>query len=167
MMTYTGVGSRETPSEVLTVMSRLAGVLSHEGWTLRSGGAKGADRAFEAGAGIWKQIFHAEEARNDAAAAAIAQNHHPAWHLCSEYARLLHTRNVYQVLGRNIDSPSRFLICWTPDGCISTNTRTRYTGGTGTAISIADTCNIPVFNLQREEHMERIMHKLNKETKHG
>lgn len=47
---YAGIGSRETPASVLDLMSRIARKLGARGWTLRTGGAEGADLAFYAGA---------------------------------------------------------------------------------------------------------------------
>jgi len=152
---YTGVGSRKTPVAILDLMRRVAVNLSHQGYILRSGGAIGADRAFETGADFTrKQIFLAHDAT--AAAMEIAARFHPAWHRCSDYAKQLHGRNAFQVLGFSLDSPSKFLICWTPDGCISHETRTIQTGGTGTAISIAFFYHVPVFNLARPEHLSRL-----------
>ncbi|MFN9909899.1 MAG: hypothetical protein ACK56F_27905, partial [bacterium] len=46
---YAGIGARATPPEVLELMTRLANQMEGEGWRLRSGGARGADAAFEAG----------------------------------------------------------------------------------------------------------------------
>lgn len=46
---YAGVGSRETPEDVLQLMRQFAIKLANLGWVLRSGGAPGADSAFEAG----------------------------------------------------------------------------------------------------------------------
>ena len=46
---YTGIGSRETPNEILDRMTRLGSWFSELDWVLRSGGAEGADRAFERG----------------------------------------------------------------------------------------------------------------------
>ena len=46
---YAGIGSRSTPPEVQLMMTQLAKALSYEGWVLRSGGACGADTAFEIG----------------------------------------------------------------------------------------------------------------------
>lgn len=46
---YTGVGSRETPHEDMQLMRHLAAKLAFRGWTLRSGGADGADTAFQDG----------------------------------------------------------------------------------------------------------------------
>ena len=54
---YTGVGGRETPPHVLNLMTRIAQGLAKVGGILRSGGARGADSAFEAGAGAAKDIF--------------------------------------------------------------------------------------------------------------
>lgn len=60
MPSYTGIGSRETPQEVLETIQDVARHFAIKGWMLRSGGAKGADSAFESGCnsvGGSKQIF--------------------------------------------------------------------------------------------------------------
>lgn len=49
MKWYTGVGSRETPDNILKLMEDVGFALASQGWTLRSGGALGADQAFERG----------------------------------------------------------------------------------------------------------------------
>lgn len=48
-MFYTGVGSRETPNDVMKVMYKFAQKMALHGAVLRSGGADGADTAFEWG----------------------------------------------------------------------------------------------------------------------
>jgi hypothetical protein len=53
----TGVGSRETTDEALALMAKIARVFSEKGFTLRSGGAKGADSAFEDNWAGKKEIF--------------------------------------------------------------------------------------------------------------
>jgi len=155
---YTGVGSRNTPVDVLNTMERLAGFYYERGWYLRSGAALGADSAFEEGAGTHKEIYtirvksfvHPDLYQK---AFSIAAKTHPVWNRIPDRARELHTRNVFQVLGKDLNTPSSFLICWTPDGCISHETRTRATGGTGTAISVADIAGIPILNLSRPDHL--------------
>lgn len=142
---YTGVGSRKTPPDVLDLMRDIAQHLQREGYTLRSGGAQGADSAFEEGAGIDKNIFYAKDACQ--VSMEIAAQFHPAWDRCSDYAKKLHGRNSFQVLGRHLSTPSDFLICWTPDGCKRHVDRVYQTGGTGTAISIADAYGVHVYNL--------------------
>ena len=47
MKYYTGIGSRETPKDIMQLMSKLAYKLASEGYILRSGAAQGADTAFE------------------------------------------------------------------------------------------------------------------------
>lgn len=46
---YTGIGSRETPEHICRMMKDIAAVAAMKGYTGRSGGANGADNAFEEG----------------------------------------------------------------------------------------------------------------------
>lgn len=156
MMTYTGVGSRETPPGILAKMTELASLLAVSEYTLRSGGADGADAAFEAGAGAKTEIFLPWAGFNghrsprhyiSEAAFAEARKVHPVWGNLTPKVRALHARNTYQVLGQDLDDPSDFLVCWTPDGCEKEAARISLTGGTGTAIVLARRHNIRVFNL--------------------
>ena len=153
---YAGIGSRETPVAKLFFMAKLAYFLEKDGYTLRSGGATGADKAFSDGCKA-KEIYVPWEGYNDLPyrypvpdeAYIVAMNHHPNWERLSNGARKLMARNTMQILGPKLDNHSKFVICWTPDGCTSTGERTSKTGGTGQAISIATTYNIPVYNLAR------------------
>lgn len=153
-MFYTGVGSRETPIHVLNQMTAIGRSLAERGITLRSGGATGADTAFERGCdevGGNKEIYLPWNGFNglfqnqgyivgdNPNAEAIAESLHPAWHRCSPGARKLHTRNVYQVLGATLDNPSSILVCWTPGG--------KLVGGTAMAIRMAMLNDITVINL--------------------
>lgn len=133
---YAGIGSRATPIKVLQHMTALAETLSSNGYTLRSGGAKGADSAFEQGS-THSHIYRAKDAT--AAAMAIAEKHHPNWKACNEYVRRLHGRNALIILGMKLKTPSDFCICWTPNG--------KVTGGTGLGLRICETYNIPIINL--------------------
>ena len=78
-------------------------------------------------------------------------------------------RNIFQLFGYCFllnedkldfcDDISRFVICFTPDGCISHSTRNYNTGGTGQLISYADFFGVPVYNLGNKEQMsyQRLM----------
>ena len=55
--TYAGIGSRETPPDICKIMTEIAKRLAHLGLTLHSGGAEGADSAFERGAILRRKIF--------------------------------------------------------------------------------------------------------------
>lgn len=168
---YAGIGSRQTPLPVLALMSAAAVRLAATGWTLRSGGADGADLAFEQGAGNGpKEIYLPWQGFNgnssllydiDDAAFELAAQYHPNWSRLKSSVRRLIARNSYQVLGRDLATPVRFVLCWTPDGIISAQGRTEASGGTGQAIAIAADRGIPVFNLARPEHEARIRAFLN------
>lgn len=157
-MYYTGVGSRKVPQDIANLMTRIAIKLDLMGMTLRSGGADGSDKAFERGAGA-KEIFYAKDATPEAMK--IAATFHPAWNRCGDFAKRLHGRNSFQVLGRQLNHPSLFLICWTPDGCESHEERNIKTGGTGTAISIAGRYGVRVINLFKQERREEMENFLN------
>ena len=78
-------------------------------------------------------------------------------------------RNIFQLFGYRFildedkldfcDDISRFVICFTPDGCISHSTRNYNTGGTGQLISYADFFGVPVYNLGNKEQIsyQRLM----------
>ena len=151
MKFYTGVGSRNTPSDILAVMTTVANKLSRCGYVLRSGGATGADTAFARGS-LQSEIYRPEHATPESLK--LAASVHPAWNRCSEYAKKLHARNCFQVLGRNLDTPSDFLLCWTPDGCTGKHNRSISTGGTATAIVLAEQRKIRVYNLKNPEHLK-------------
>lgn len=147
---YTGVGSRKTPQNILQLMTLIATKMASLNYILRSGGAQGADKAFEEGAGVMKEIYYANDATTEAIE--LASKFHPAWGKCSMYAKKLHGRNSFQVLGLNLKTPSEYCICWTPDGCLSHSTRQYQTGGTGTAISISEYYKVQIVNLALSDH---------------
>lgn len=178
MKYYTGIGSRETPPEVLRQMKVWAKVLAEMGYTLRSGGADGADTAFEQGCDIskgskeiylpWKGFNQNKSSLfeiTDNALTLAKQVYGPRWITLKHSVRRLHTRNLYQVLGPTLDNPSSFIICWTQDGCVNATTRTRETGGTGQAIACATMFptlyDIPVFNLKNTDAHDKLMEYLN------
>lgn len=153
-LTYAGIGSRKTPTHVLTWMTSIAQRLAGYGYTLRSGGAEGADRAFEAGS-LLKEIYTPRSVGvNWDRAFSTVTNFHPAPARLSSYARLLMARNAFQVLGPQCDDQSKFVVCWTPDGA-ETHT-SRLTGGTGQAIRIANYYDIPVVNLANHDAADRL-----------
>lgn len=158
MLKYAGIGSRQTPQDVLQAMFDIGKALAGS-WILRSGHADGADLAFELGCDQnqgKKEIFIPWDGFNGAsvrsgfivpaftdAALQIARKAHPAWDRCSTAAKKLHARNVYQILGISLDDPVDMVICWTPNASGS--------GGTGQAIRIAKSLNIPVFDIASQE----------------
>jgi hypothetical protein len=170
---WAGVGSRESPTDVLALMTRIAQRLAELGHTLRTGAAHGADTAFEAGHRAacgaerlevylpWAAFEREARARRGWAggvaleratmrAEAIAARTHPGGARLGNGARLLQSRNSHQVLGRDLDAPVAFVLCWTPDG--ATTKTTSATGGTGQALRLAAVSNVAAYNLKREDH---------------
>ena len=70
----------------------------------------------------------------------------------SQGALKLHLRNVNQVLGADLNTPSKFLICWA-----KMDKQGSPIGGTRTAWKIAEKYGIPCFNLAVEEDKNRIL----------
>lgn len=173
---YAGIGSRRTPPNVLSQMSDIATELAAAGWTLRSGGAEGADTAFEVGCDIIngaKEIYLPWKGFNGnpsplftpaSQTFEVAKSIHAAWNHLSPPTRNLMARNVHQVLGHNVDDPIHFVVCYTPDGCTSRERYTSKTGGTGLAIALASTLDIPVFNLKHPEAYRHLVEFINQRS---
>lgn len=156
MKAYAGIGSRETPLYEANEMALFAS-LAKRLLILRSGGANGADEAFENGCGDGpKEIFLPWKGFNentstlftpDPKAFDLAASVHPNYKFLKRPVKLLIARNMHQILGPNLDDPVEFVVCWTKDGCESHETYGSKTGGTGSAIAIASKVGIPVYNL--------------------
>lgn len=76
----------------------------------------------------------------------------------------LHTRNVFQILQESLDNPINMVVCYTADRATTREEYSKRTGGTGIAINLADSLGIPVFNLARADHLERICQFIGMET---
>lgn len=166
MQTYTGIGSRETPPDIQFIMLMIASMLEKLDYVLYSGGAPGADSAFYRGVhdktkaqlfvpwnGFqgYKMYYPVPDK-----AVEIARTLHPVFDKLSQGVQKLHTRNVQQILGRDLEHPTGFVVCWTKDGAETKEEVTSKTGGTGTAIKLASINNIPVFNLCRKDSIKRL-----------
>lgn len=164
MLYYAGIGSRATPDDVIEMMRSIGRQLADK-WTVRSGFADGADKAFCFGAEEvegpmenylpWAgfngaplddpRFIYMDDTNSDLLfkAQMVAQKYHPNWPACSPAAKKMHTRNVMQVLGHDLQTHSDMVVCWTP--------RASGSGGTGQAIRIARAYGIPVFDIASEE----------------
>ena len=138
-------------------------------WTLRTGGADSADEAFRKGCEFiaphvelylpWRGFNGHEDAYLEVpkrAAYDIAARYHPKWPYLKAPVKALMARNVHQVLGLNLDSPVRMVICWTPDGSLDGNGPD--SGGTGMALRVAagEAPMAKVLNLRRPDHRRRV-----------
>lgn len=152
---YAGIGSRETPDPILNIMRKFAvGCGRNSSYCLRSGHAKGADRAFEDGCDSVngkKEIFTAKSnIPNDAFV--IAETFHPAWQNCDHFVRKLHARNGMIILGEDLKTPIDFCIAYAPGDL--------EWGGTSQALRICKHYGIPYYNLFKSENVSIIEHFL-------
>lgn len=160
MSYYAGIGARATPMYVQEYFSSLAAFLATKGFTLRSGGAQGADIAFELGCDRmngqkeiylpWKYFERSNSNLivSNPKAFEIAEQFHPYWNNLKAGAKKLQARNSHQVLGYALDEPVKFVICWTKDG--------KGSGGTGQALRIAKHYGIPIFDAGKYETVDEI-----------
>lgn len=148
---YAGIGSRETPSSVLETILKIGAAFAHTGYTLRSGGAKGADAAFEKGCDLnygKKEILRSSDATLEAKEVALEFHPNPEAIKRNPYVWGLMGRNIQIISGRNLDQDVQFVICWTKDGMAS--------GGTGQALRYAQSKEIRIFNLYYPAHLEEL-----------
>lgn len=161
-----GIGSRETPKDVLADMKQVGEWCNANGVTLNSGHAEGADWAFERGA---QEFCHAfipwlgfnGQLKSKATLTVpdftglhiktLARMYHPVWDTLTQGVQKLMMRNIYQVLGEDLKSPVRSIVCWTKDGKAS--------GGTGQALRCAYDRGIQVLNFHRHS-LEMIIDEL-------
>lgn len=170
MMYYAGIGSRRTPSHILDRMVWWGQRLASLGLILRSGAAPGADVAFESGCdlvGGEKEIFLPWKGFNGSRSQLyyipqeVYEYSEPifgsGWDYIKPSVKKLMARNAQQILGMNLDQPVLFVLCYTSDGCTTRRDRSKKTGGTGQAIAVASTNNIPVFNLANADDERRLL----------
>ena len=138
---YTGVGSRETPDDILILMRRIGYIMAMKGVALRTGEADGADHAFYKGV-VYANDINGVKSKNEVFVAGSPKEYHyvndivnifssdlmstapiqgfretavrirGSWDNLSYFDRMCHIRNVAQVLGVDGNSPSRGMICW-------------------------------------------------------
>lgn len=187
---YSGIGSRDTPSNILSIMEEAAYRLARMNWVLRSGKAPGADAAFQrglqkyvvdSGCSNWQALgqiyipwdkFSTDGLKEwwDNSLTSIdtilpgqvdkryeiMKEIHPA----AEYMRdhrqgafKLHSRNVHQVLGMDIDNPkpSSFVIYYTKE-----DRNGNPKGGTATAVHLAQKFGVRTLNLLHEENIVKL-----------
>lgn len=156
MKSYAGIGSRSTPKPFINLMKGVAETLC-EDYILRTGGADGADMAFIQGANKNMEIYVPcdgfngfFEANNPhvitkipTKAYEIAEEFHPTYQKLKPFVKNLMARNCMQILGKELDNPVDFVICYTNDGKAS--------GGTGQALRLAESMNIRIYNIHNKD----------------
>ena len=162
---YAGIGSRETPKDVLSAFENIGSQLANMNFTLRSGHADGADSAFESGCDLargQKEIylpwygFNGSTSRFNRVpekAFEMAGKYYSHWEKFKVGTQKLLARDCQQVLGNNLDDPVDFIICYTHEG--------KLLGGTAMALRLANDRGIKVFNAGSHLSIDAFMQELN------
>lgn len=157
-MTYAGIGSRETPPEILEAMTKVAGLLRDKGYILQTGKTfddqeEGADKAFSIGTDKNKKIlFGPEEYGEDEIALRVVADIHPFPDKLKPGAKKLMARNTFQVFGKKLDTPVDFVLFYAKE----TENPLRPEGGTGQAVELARRNGIPTINMAEADWKDKL-----------
>lgn len=156
-----GIGSRQTPNNILKEMIQVGAYIRSFGGWVRSGHADGADLAFELGAKDHaivylpypnfnvkkdKELLGRAKVINEGDNAILDESvmlYHPAGDKLSVAAINFMRRNCAQVLGANTSQASDAVVCYADPEKL---------GGTGQAMRIAAAYNIPVINMFYDQY---------------
>ena len=171
---YAGIGSRRTPEPVRAAMADLAETLGRAGCVLSTGGADGADRAFERGAlrtdapitvhAPWSgyngyrpgrepesdidvRVPGPTDAVSGRAYLDLARRHHPAWDRCGRGARALFARNVAILAGALGEDGDSLPVLAAVAYTPNGRADGRDAGGTGHGLRVARDLGIPAVNV--------------------
>lgn len=148
-----GIGSRQTPAEILAEMKKIGQYCRTHKIVVNSGHADGADWAFEQGAQEcctaylpWKgfNVHLRSRAKLIVYSPTVEAEksvvfYHPYPRSLSRPVQLIMARNWAQVMGVDDKSPVDAVVCWTRDG--------KEEGGTSQAMRIAKHKGIPIYNM--------------------
>lgn len=176
MPTATIVGSRKAPYTVVKWFAQISEALLRAGWTCRSGLCpEGID--FSLTSAVIELLHEEVEVKAELyiawngfdgyrdgdlggtvisakklpcyeKAVSLAKGVHPKWEYLTNGGKLLHSRNPFQVLGKDLESPSDVVLLWAPTAGASV------TGGTRTAFEIARASGIPIYNGKNPDEVE-------------
>lgn len=164
MKSYAGIGSRTISDEEFEIIKNISKDLSDKGFICYSGNADGSDIAFQLGSKGNCVIFlpwdgfnfnhfnpnnlpcknHFIVGSNKEGQDSISK-YHPNPNALSVGARKLMARNYYQVRGYKEHPKVDFVLC-----CADEDKNGNVLGGTGQAVRIAKSLNIPVVNIRGE-----------------
>lgn len=174
-MYYAGIGSRETPFELKETMGNIGECLSANDYILRSGNARGADKWFSDGCdringkseiilpfkgygGGHKNSIIIQNKNLLKEATEIMKSIKPKSYTWNSKNTPYHRRNVFQILGVNLNTPVEFVICYTSTGSETEKDviERDETSGTSMAIVLADRLDIPVINMYNENWLYKL-----------
>lgn len=180
---YSGIGSRETPADVLADMTAVARVMEARGLTGRSGTANGADTAFEKGAMEQGNRFEAilpwksfdkrpvsmierkapplmMEKSVEVRARVIAEKHHEAWNKVRADGTPVLSDGAKALHTRNIPQVLGMKLDSPVEAVLGYTVDGKMSGGTGQAMRLADAHGIPILNFHNPRIRSAILSEL-------
>lgn len=160
---FTGIGARTIPSNIFSLLCSIGILLRNNNWVCRTGTARGSDMAFRASyearpanleVYATEDILHNKYGNADLAKR-IVRNYHPCYdEIKYDFCQALLARNVYQILGSDLNTPSEIVFCYTENGLVQ--------GGSSIVLRIAQHYGIPIVNLGNPKHLKAIVDYLKK-----
>lgn len=163
-ISYAGIGSRSITEQEKLIIQKTASELSKKDILLYSGNAPGSDINFQIGSNCkcvlylpWKNFNTAEYDVNKCINHFIVGDtkdgiesvlkFHPNPKSLSKGAKALMSRNFHQIVGYATFPQVSFVLCCANYKCVED--KIQVDGGTGQAVRIANSLNIPVFNIRK------------------
>lgn len=155
------IGTRKPPIEFHDLMREIGLAFSNRGFIARSGGAIGCDTLFlEKYDPSLKVVYRPDDSGNGINVQRhknyyefelIASRFHVAWEFMRVGDQNLHARNVPQVLGLDLQTPSDLVVY-----CANESGNGVVSGGTATAVKIARHHNIKTINIMNPDHRKKL-----------
>lgn len=165
---YTVSANQDIPDNISDILTSVVKRFSEADYTLRTGGNKGVDDLLES---LSKRTeihlpwrgFNDKQSKftfNTKNSFEIAKQFSPVYENMKDSVKAMLARNVRMMLGKDLKSPTMFLITWTADGAESASERTGKTGFAGHLIAMASAMRVPVYNLSKPNTLDRIQQYL-------
>lgn len=178
-LVYVGMGEQKIPKDYRNIVIEIAKELSDRGFIMRSGGSKGTETFFEKGTKFRnREIYLPWNGFNEKECNSIGNYlctdklsrdlvnqaeeliapHHSHWDKLNGTHKRLYIKQVFQLLGRNLDSPTNFVLYYGNEsgGVIKNNALI--------GIKLAKRLMIPTFNLADRKTLMTLNNILNKEV---
>lgn len=173
--TYAGIGSKKAGPVICSKAQRLGYYLANREWTLYSSHSPNFEVNLELGADASSLgetlIFLPHSGYNGALSNfseplpfsyAIAQELYSEWDSLNFKNKTIISNVCHQILGRNLESPVSFVLCWTEDGSSTFHDIPSDSGPVYFGIKLASMVGIPVFNLGSDTWRDRFITHLDK-----
>lgn len=170
MITYAGIGSRTITPRETAIIKKVAFELSKKDFILFSGNAVGSDIAFQIGSQgkcvlfLPKQNYnnHQYNVNNsldhydlgDSELGKKAISLHPNKNSLGKYDIQYMCRNYHQVAGYAKYPPASLVICCATYTIVEN--KMQVSGGTGQAVRIANSKNIPIINIRDPDWLPKL-----------